>query len=147
MDEATFRSKLVARQLTRVWGQGACSLINRRVLEAGLISRRADFPQVGLNAGETEIFASSGTIAPDLWRTISPTYFMCITGRRRAPHPGNAGRLGQVHPQSPKLGDLVNVVLTALEPLPQRAPTVHSMDAYTAAACRGRWALLRCCPN
>lgn len=121
MDEATFRSKLVARQLTRVWGQGACSLINRRVLETGIdFSPAPDFPQVGLNAGEDRNFCIKCERAHlDLWADNFPDIFHVYHRADDVPRiPEMLERLGQVHPQSPKLGDLVNVVLTALEPIP-----------------------------
>src|SRR6185436_17038531 len=36
LDVAKFRRKLVNREVTRVWGQGACSLIRMPVLHAGI---------------------------------------------------------------------------------------------------------------
>ena len=35
-DEASFRSQLQSKQLTQVWGQGACTLIRKEVLEQGV---------------------------------------------------------------------------------------------------------------
>src|SRR5256885_8770417 len=121
MDEATFRSKLVARQLTRVWGQGACTLIARRVLEAGIdFSPAADFPQHGMFGWEDRQFCIKAERAhlemvADPWGDSFHVYHRADDVPRI---PEMLERLGQVHPQSPKLGDLVNVVLTALEPIP-----------------------------
>lgn len=125
MDEATFRSKLVKRELTRVWGQGACSLISRRVLEAGIdFAPAPDFPQVGLNAGEDRQFCIKAERSHlDMWADPWGDSFHVYHRADDVPRiPEMLERLGQVHPPSPKLGDLVNVVLTALEPMPQRQP-------------------------
>lgn len=121
MDEATFRSKLVKRELTRVWGQGACSLISRRVLEAGIdFAPAPDFPQVGLQAGEDRQFCIKAERAHlDMWADPWGDSFHVYHRTDDVPRiPEMLERLGQVHPQSPKLGDLVNIVLTALEPIP-----------------------------
>lgn len=57
-DEATFRARLQTKELTQVWGQGACTLIQRSVLESGV--RFAYLPGVsqdGMMAGEDRHFS------------------------------------------------------------------------------------------
>lgn len=119
-DEATFRQKLVSRAVTRVWGQGACSLIARRVLEAGIdFSPAAEVPQSGLMAGEDRQFCIKAERAHlDMWADPWSDIFHIYHRADDVPRIEEmAARLGAEHPQTPKVGDLVNVVLTALEPV------------------------------
>lgn len=121
MDEATFRAKLIARQLVRVWGQGAASLISRRVLETGIdFSPAPDWPQQGIMGWEDRQYCIKAERAhlgmyADNW----PDLMHCYHASTDVPRiPEMLERLGTEHPQSPVLGDMVNVVLTALEPIP-----------------------------
>lgn len=146
MDEPTFRAKLVERQLTRVWGQGACTLIARKVLEAGIdFSPAPEIPQQGLMAGEDRQFcikAERGHI--DMWADPWPDIFHIY---HRADHvaliPDLQARLSVEHPQSPVIGDLVNVVLTALEPI----PTTNGWSQVAPQHVRGRLGTLALLPE
>lgn len=117
-EAATFRQKLLDRQRIQVWGQGACSLIRRVVLDKGVtFSHLPNVSIEGMMAGEDRHFciaAESAHLAmcADGW----PDIFHCY-------HPSDLqnmdtylGRLGLEHPTTPAPGDLVNVVLDALEP-------------------------------
>lgn len=146
MDEATFRAKLISRQVTRVWGQGACSLIARRVLEAGIdFSPASEIPQVGLMGGEDRQFcvkAERGHL--DMWADPWPDIFHVY---HRAEHvtqiPAMLERLGAEHPQSPHVGDLVNLTLTALEPI----PTPQGWSQIAPQPIRGRLGQLPLLPE
>ena len=121
MDEAEFRSKLINRELTRVWGFGACTLIRRQVFEAGItFEPLPDVPQQGLMAGEDRQFCiraerSHIEAYADCWPDIFHIYHYDIHVPQIA---DMAARLSTVHPSVPALGDLVSVKLEALEPVP-----------------------------
>jgi hypothetical protein len=121
MDEAEFRSKLVARELTRVWGFGAATLIQRRVPEAGVnFSTVPDAPQDGLNAGEDRQFSIRAERAhieayADAWPDIFHIYHLDDHVSRI---PEMLERLGAAHGTRAVLGDLVSLRLEALEPVP-----------------------------
>lgn len=56
-DEAAFRRQLMTRELTEVWGGGACVLIRRQVLEAGITYDYVPgIELVGVMAGEDRHF-------------------------------------------------------------------------------------------
>lgn len=121
MDEPTFRAKLVSRSLTRVWGQGACTLLSRKVLETGLdFSPAPDFPQTGLMAGEDRQFCvKAERMHLEMWADPYPDIFHIYHRADDVPRiPEMLERLGQPHPASPAMGDLINVILTAIEPIP-----------------------------
>ena len=123
MEEWEFRAKLVNRELTRVWGQGACSLIRTPVIQAGI-----SFEQIpertmdqGLMLGEDRQFCIRAERAhidmwADPWSDIFHIYHLpddlqriqAMTERLSAPHQLRAA-----------LGDLVSLRLDALEPFPQ----------------------------
>lgn len=121
MDEAAFRQRLMDRQLTRVWGQGACTLLSRKVLDAGIdFSPVPEIKQEGLMAGEDRQFcikAERGHI--DMWADPwIDAFHIYHRATQLAQIPDMMDRLGTEHPQTAKIGDLVNVTLTALEPIP-----------------------------
>lgn len=121
MDEAEFRQKLINRELTRVWGFGACTLIARKVLEAGInFDPVLDVPQQGLMAGEDRQFCIRTERAhieafADPW----PDAFHVYHADQHIPQiPAMVVRLGAEHPRQARLGDLVSIRLEALEPVP-----------------------------
>jgi hypothetical protein len=121
MDEAEFRQKLINRELTRVWGFGACTLIQRKVLEAGIsFDTLPDVPQQGLMAGEDRHFCIRAERAHiDAYADPWPDIFHCYHADQHVPLiPQMAERLGTPHPKRAQLGDLVSLKLEALEPVP-----------------------------
>lgn len=121
MDEAEFRDKLLSRQVQRVWGFGACTLINRRVLEAGLsFDYLPDVPQQGLMAGEDRHFCiRAERMHIDAYADNFPDIFHIYHADQDIPKiPEMVARLGADHPSGPSLGDLVSLRLKPLEPLP-----------------------------
>lgn len=121
MDESEFRQKLISRELTRVWGFGACTLIRKPVLEAGIdFTPLPDVPQEGLMAGEDRQFCirtERGHIEAyaDPW----PDIFHLYHADQHLPRvPEMVTRLSTPHPQQATLGDLVSLRLEALEPVP-----------------------------
>lgn len=121
MDESEFRGKLVNRELTKVWGFGACTLIQRSVLEAGVdFSPAPDFPQEGMFAGEDRQFSiKCERLHIDAWADPWPDIFHVYHAETDVPQiPAMVGRLHQRHPARCGLGDSVSLRLLALEPIP-----------------------------
>lgn len=121
MDAAEFRGRLLSRELLRVFGFGACTLIQRKVLEAGItFEYLPDVPQTGMFAGEDRHFCircerSHIDAYADTW----PDIFHIYHAATDVPQiPAMAARLGTPHPRRPVLGDLVSLRLRALEPVP-----------------------------
>lgn len=120
MDEAEFRRKLVNRELTRVWGFGACTLLDRRVIESGVsFAYLPDVPREGMMAGEDRHFSIHAErrhieAYADAWPDIFHLYRPEDHGRI----PEMVARLGQSHPRVARTGDLVSLRLRPLEPLP-----------------------------
>ena len=147
MDAAEFRQKLVAKELTRVWGFGACTLIGRRVLEAGIdFSPVPEVPQTGLMAGEDRQFCikcERGHLEAfaDPWPDIFHIYHRADDVPQI---PEMVARLGRPHPLHARLGDLVSLRLHALEPIP-RTPTQASI--YPPHFARGRLGQLSLMPE
>ncbi len=121
MDAAEFRTKLLSREVTRVWGFGACTLIQRKVLEAGIsFEFLPDVPMQGLMAGEDRHFCIRCERMPvdayaDNWPDIFHIYHAPDDVDRI---PAMQARLLATHPDQPKIGDLVSLRLRALEPIP-----------------------------
>jgi hypothetical protein len=121
MDEAEFRQKLLSRNLARVWGFGACTLINRRVLEAGVnFEYLPDVPREGLMAGEDRHFCiRAERLHIDAWADTWPDIQHIYHADQDVPRiPEMLHRLGTPHPEKAQLGDLVSLKLRPLEPLP-----------------------------
>lgn len=121
MDATEFRAKLLNRGLHRVWGFGACTLIQRKVLEAGVnFEYLPDVPRDGLMAGEDRHFCIKAErmhipAYADCWPDIFHIYHADEDVQKI---PEMEGRLGSHHPKHSVLGDLVSVRLRPLEPLP-----------------------------
>lgn len=137
MDESQFRAKLLSRGLTQVWGQGACSLISRQVIEGGIdFSPVPGLPEQGLMAGEDRHFCLRAERAhipmfADSWPDIFHIYHQPEDVERL---PMVTGRLSQKHPTHAQLGDLVSLKLEALEPVPNNTGWQHVAPLHT----RGR---------
>lgn len=122
MDAPEFRSTLLSKNLTQVWGQGACTLIQRSVLEAGInFLPVPGVPTVGLMAGEDRHFCIAAELRhipmwADPWPDIFHIYHLPddLTKAERM-----ATRLGAVHPPKARVGDAVSLVLEAMEGVPQ----------------------------
>ena len=123
MEEWEFRSKLVNRELTRVWGQGACTLIRMPVIHAGV-----SFEQIpertmdqGLMAGEDRQFCIRAErthieMWADAWPDCFHIYHLPDDLQRI---PVMQERCGTPHPPRAQFGHLVSLRLDALEPFPQ----------------------------
>lgn len=139
-----FRAKLTGREITQVWGQGACTLIRDHVFHKGVdFSPVEGLPQGGMWQGEDRAFCIRAEQAhlvmlADGWPDIFHIY-----------HPTDRGETAErwsetllaVTDGTPKVGDLVSVALEPLEPIavgghPQRMP------AYTWRGRAGHGRLL-----
>ena len=124
MEEWEFRDKLIRRQLTRVWGQGACTLLRTPVVHAGITFEQIQGEPAllqGLMAGEDRHFCIRAERAHvEMWADPWPDIFHIYhQPEDLALAPAMAARLGTAHPERPMLGDLVSLRLDALEPFPQ----------------------------
>lgn len=137
MEDWEFRGKLVRRELTQVWGQGACTLIDRRVLEAGVNFDYLDgIPLEGLMAGEDRHFCLRAErhhlpMFADAWADIFHIYHR---PEDELQIPAMQKRLGADHPKTPRLGDLVSVKMHPLEPV----ATPIGMQQLPPLSVRGR---------
>jgi hypothetical protein len=125
MDAAEFRGKLVNRELTRVWGFGACTLLNQRVLDAGIsFAYLPGVPVEGMMAGEDRHFSIDCERRHiDAYADAWPDVFHIYHPEDHARIPEQLARLGEPHPRLAGIGDLVSLRLRPLEPLqvgPQR---------------------------
>lgn len=138
MDEAEFRAKLTSRELTRVWGYGACTLIKHAVLEAGIsfTDVPGGLPPGPMSDGEDRHFCHRVEAAhieafADAW----PDVFHAYDADTQVPMiPQMVARLGVNHPMGPALGDLVSLKLEALEPVPHQ----HGWTQVPRQHVRGR---------
>lgn len=121
--EPEFRKALVERRLVPVYGQGACTLIRRDVLEAGVdFTRLPDLPTTGMWQGEDRHFCVKAErlhipMLADAWPNIFHVY-----------HPEDADQIGAWSQEllaeisgTPRLGDWVSLKLEPLELLHQGA--------------------------
>jgi hypothetical protein len=120
MDEAEFRQKLLSRNVQRVWGFGACTLISRRALEAGVsFDYLPDVPQDGLMGGEDRHFCiRTERMHIDAYADSWSDIFHIYHADQDVPKiPKMVERLGQEHPETADIGSLVSLRLTPLEPV------------------------------
>ena len=84
MDAAEFRRKLTARQLTRVWGLGACMLVRTDLLQKGVryypllpeLLQAAQHTGLGMFAGEDRTFCTlAERLHADMWADPWPDIF------------------------------------------------------------------------
>lgn len=119
-DVASFRRRLLSRQLTQVWGLGACTLIRRPVLEAGVTFDRVPGVSVeGLMAGEDRHFciqceARHIPMIADPWPHIWHCYHIADTKHIAA----RMKQVSKVSTTNPKKVRWVSVRLRMLEPIP-----------------------------
>lgn len=119
LDAAGFRKKLVEKELTQVWGFGACTLVSTDVIRAGVtFDYLPDVPLDGLMAGEDRHFALRCErlhipCYADPWPDIAHVYHAEDQSRL----PAWTARLCEAHPATPTLSDLVALRLRALEPV------------------------------
>lgn len=122
LEEAEFRRRLTRRELTPVWGQGACTLLERGVWEAGVSFSPAEgVPQEGMMAGEDRQFCIQAErkhipMIADPWPDIYHVYHLPADLEGAGSY---VVRLGGTHPGRAHHGDLVSLVSQPLEPLPQ----------------------------
>lgn len=146
MDEGELRGRLVSKDLTQVWGQGACTLLSRRFLESGIdFSPAPDFPQEGLMAGEDRQFCIKAERAHiPMWADPWPDIFHIYHLDADLPQaPAMQRRLHAPHPKRATLGDAVSLRLTALEPL--RTP--RGLERIATQFVRGRLGQLPLLPE
>jgi hypothetical protein len=146
MDEAEFRGKLTNRELTRVWGFGACTLLNRPVIESGVsFAYLPDVSRDGMMAGEDRHFSLSCeqrhiSAYADSWPDIFHLYREEDIGRI----PEMLARLGESHPDLARTGDLISLRLRPLEPL-QVAPGRY--QSLPPVSVRGRLGAIQIAPE
>jgi hypothetical protein len=147
MDEAEFRSKLTSRGLTRVYGFGACTLLKRAVIEAGIdFSYVPGAPMEGLWAGEDRHLCLKAELRHiDAWADNWPDIFHIYHSPDDVQRiPEMVARLSAPHPTRAQLGDLVSIRLRALEPLPSGPGRFHQMAPQ---AVRGRLGTMPIAPE
>lgn len=119
--ESEFRDRLARRTLTPVRGYGACTLISRHALHAGVgFARLPDIQPVGLMAGEDRHFCLRAErlhipAVADPWADIFHVYHAAEDTPRI---PEMEARLSTPHPRQVTLGALVSLKIQPLEPLP-----------------------------
>jgi hypothetical protein len=150
LEEWEFRDRLINRQVTQVFGQGACTLIRAKMPDGspGAILRGVSFApwsgnqMSGIGQGEDRHFCMRAEHLhirmvcdpwPDIWHCYHPEDVALIpemVDRLKMQGRWAWDELGNPVPDhySPKLGDLISVELTALETIPthtgpMRAPT------------------------
>lgn len=144
-DEAEFRDKLLSRNVQRVWGFGACTLINRRVLEAGLnFDYLPDVPKEGLMGGEDRHFCiRAERMHIDAYADSYPDIFHVYHADQDVPKiPEVVARLARDHPETASRGDLVSLRLRPLEPLPVAPGRVQHSPAIQIRGRLGQIGLL-----
>lgn len=145
MDEAEFRQKLLSRDLTRVWGFGANTLLKRAVLEAGVrFEYVPEVPLTGLMAGEDRhLCVRAERLHIDAWADPWVDCFHIYHGDEDVPRiPEMVARLGAPHPARARLGDLVSLKLRPLEPLAVGPGRFQQPVPITARGRLGALALL-----
>lgn len=120
LDQPTFLHKLMERQRVQVWGQGACTLYRRAVLEKGVsFDYLPDLPKEGLWAGEDRHLCSRAErlhvpMVADGW----PDLYHCYHEQQRAQLASVPDRLNHLPEGSPVTDDLISCTVTPLEPVP-----------------------------
>ncbi len=118
--EHEFRDRLARRQLLKVAGYGACTLIQRRALEAGVsFAPVPGIPRGGLMAGEDRQFCIRAQMLhmdgyADAWPDIFHIYHPTDVAKAAA----YAQRLSESHATRAAFGDLVNLTIAPIEPVP-----------------------------
>ncbi len=140
-DEASFRARLLSRQLTRVWGQGACTLLRRRVLEKQVNFAYIDgVSQEGMMAGEDRHFCLRAEAAhlpmmADPW----PHIFHVYHPDDRQKIPAWTEKLATLSIHKP---EWLNLHIRLLEPLPIGPSQVGHIPPIVARVRVGKGDLL-----
>jgi hypothetical protein len=115
-----FLRLLVQRQRLSVGGLGACTLFHRQVLEKGVsfASVPEGLPPGPMADGEDRHLCERARrlhlpMVADAW----PDIFHCYHPSDREQLAAMAQRLGAAHPERARLGDLISLKLTMLEPI------------------------------
>lgn len=143
--EAEFRERLAKRTLTPVPGYGACTVIAKSALDAGVSFAPIDAQQ-GLMDGEDRHFCRRASAlhlhsVADPW----PDIFHIYHAQDDVPRiPEMYERLLTPHPERAVLGSLVSLTLTALEPLSMGA---GGWTAVPSQHVRGRLGTLPLMPE
>lgn len=118
-EEWEFRKKLLNRQVTQVWGQGACTLIRADVLQSRVdFSLLTDLPTDGMWQGEDRHFCvKCERLHIPMYADPWPDIFHVYHEDDKELLPQFAGALATPHPPTPKVGDWVNFNVEALEGL------------------------------
>jgi hypothetical protein len=142
---AEFRSALLSKELTQVWGQGACTLIQRSVLETGVnFLPVPGVPLTGLMAGEDRHFciAAESKHIPmwaDPWPDIFHIYHLPDDLKKAEMM---AQRLGATHHAYARVGDAVSLILEAMEGVPQPSGPPIAIAPQHVRGRLGRMALV-----
>lgn len=112
-----FRRALVDRQRVRVWGLGACTLIQRDPLLKGLDFRPVGTLPAGPMAdGEDRHFCwRADALHVLLYADAWPDVWHCYHPEQRDEIPQMLERLARDHSERPRLGDLISARVTNLE--------------------------------
>ena len=133
-DPGEFRQQLIKRELTRVWGQGACTLIKKDVLETGVnFSHQPELEDKGgMSIGEDRHFCfqlerKHIAMYADPWPDIFHLYHL----------PEDLERANEMHkrltqPWSPveSVSDMVSVQIEAVEPILQGTEAFYPEKKY-----------------
>lgn len=118
-DYAEFRRALIDRQRIQVWGQGACTLIDRSAIDKGVsFDYVPGVSREGMMAGEDRHFCLRAEalhlpMVADPWPDIFHIYHPQDVDKI----PEMLVRLGASHPAKASVGDWVSATLEPLEPL------------------------------
>jgi len=146
-EQGDFRRALLDRQRVTVYGQGACTLIRKGVLEKGIdFSYIPGVSKEGMMAGEDRHFCMKAESAhlemvADAWPDIYHIYH----DRDVVRAPAMLDRLGAPHPTTPTAEGLVSVILESVEPLPSGPPGQYYL--VPVQHIRGRLAALGLLPE
>lgn len=115
--EHEFRDDLVNRDLIKVGGLGACTLIARSAIEKGVhFGKPPEFPSGGLWDGEDRHFCEwARRLHVELWADAWPDIFHVYHASDAGRIPEMQARLGAPHPEYPMPGHLVSLKMQNLE--------------------------------
>jgi hypothetical protein len=143
-DEASFRRRLLSRQLTRVWGLGACTLIRCTVLQQGVtFDYVPGVSREGMMAGEDRHFCLQCEsrhipMYADPW----PHIFHVYHARQIPEIDARMAALVGVSTTDPKAARWLNVRLRMLEPVPTGPGTFGHVAPHVVRARVGAAELL-----
>lgn len=140
MSRDEFLLKLASRELTRVWGLGACTLIRTDVLDrvryAPLLQ---GLPQGGMWQGEDRSFCIRAERAHiEMWADPWPDVWHCYRPSDREQIDVRLAQLSQVNKPVAGLGDWASFAIEPLEEEQLKGATVHK---------RGRVGTMRILPE